>query len=196
MSKARFQWLVCEPPIPNGYRSMKQYRHYCVNSAGLILSCRGAGGRFREWRSMSPALAHRGTCKARLYVVVRRGKLKIKRTVHSLVLETFIGPRPPGKEACHNDGNHLNNTLENLRWDTHKNNMADRQRHGRLVCKLTDAQVLEVRALRAGGALHREIAARFGVCITVPQFICRGKTYAHVPITGPQLLKGAKELAK
>lgn len=50
--------------------------------------------------------------------------------VHKLVLEAFVGPRPPGLEACHNDGDGMNNRLTNLRWDTHKANMADQFRHG------------------------------------------------------------------
>ena len=36
--------------------------------------------------------------------------------VHTLVLETFVGPRPDGHDADHIDGDRLNNRLENLRW--------------------------------------------------------------------------------
>lgn len=50
--------------------------------------------------------------------------------VHRLVLETFVGPCPEGMEACHNDGNRNNNSLENLRWDTHSANLMDRREHG------------------------------------------------------------------
>ena len=51
--------------------------------------------------------------------------------VHALVLEAFIGPRPDGMEACHYDGDSLNNDISNLRWDTHFNNNQDRKRVGR-----------------------------------------------------------------
>ncbi|ALJ19573.1 NUMOD4 motif-containing HNH endonuclease [Microbacterium sp. No. 7] len=50
--------------------------------------------------------------------------------VHSLVLEAFVGPRPPGLVACHGDGNPANNRVENLRWDTPSENNFDRGRHG------------------------------------------------------------------
>lgn len=50
--------------------------------------------------------------------------------VHRLVLEAFTGPCPVGMEACHGDGNPVNNHLENLRWDTKRENMNDRTRHG------------------------------------------------------------------
>lgn len=52
------------------------------------------------------------------------------RLVHRLVLESFLGPRPDGMEACHGDGNPGNNRLSNLRWDTHESNMGDQRRHG------------------------------------------------------------------
>jgi hypothetical protein len=50
--------------------------------------------------------------------------------VHTLVLEAFVGPRPPGMVACHNDGNGGNNHVSNLRWDTYGANNHDLVRHG------------------------------------------------------------------
>lgn len=50
--------------------------------------------------------------------------------VHQLVMWAFVGPTPPGMEVCHNNGTHEDNRLENLRFDTHANNMADIPRHG------------------------------------------------------------------
>lgn len=53
--------------------------------------------------------------------------------VHLLVLLAFSGPRPDGLEACHNNGDPLDNRLANLRWDTRLENMRDVVRHGRRV---------------------------------------------------------------
>jgi HNH endonuclease/NUMOD4 motif len=66
--------------------------------------------------------------------------------IHRLVLLAFKGPRPKGLEACHNDGNHLNNALGNLRWDTRKSNVEDAVRHGTVFRKLTEREVLDIRA--------------------------------------------------
>ena len=52
------------------------------------------------------------------------------RTVHSLVAEAFVGPRPDGMQVCHNDGDPTNNRVDNLRYGTHSDNMLDRVRHG------------------------------------------------------------------
>jgi hypothetical protein len=52
------------------------------------------------------------------------------RSVHQLVLEAFVGPRPDGMQVCHVDGVSTNNHLENLRWGTVSENQLDRVRHG------------------------------------------------------------------
>lgn len=50
--------------------------------------------------------------------------------VHRLVLMAFVGNCPNGMECCHNNGDASDNRIENLRWDTHKNNNHDRKIHG------------------------------------------------------------------
>jgi hypothetical protein len=50
--------------------------------------------------------------------------------IHVLMLEAFVGPRPPGMWGLHaNDVKH-DNRIENLRWDTPSENMYDRVRNG------------------------------------------------------------------
>src|SRR6185503_14735878 len=55
----------------------------------------------------------------------RQGK-----AVSVLVLEAFVGPRPPGKQCCHYNGIKSDNRLSNLRWDTAYGNDQDARRHG------------------------------------------------------------------
>lgn len=50
--------------------------------------------------------------------------------VHRLVLFAFVGFPEIGQEGCHNNGIASDNRIENLRWDTHANNNADRKKHG------------------------------------------------------------------
>lgn len=88
-------------------------------------------------------------------------------SVHRIVLEAFIGPRPDGMVACHGDGDRTNNRASNLRWDTQKNNIADKlghdshQRGERAgTAKLNRSQV---ESIRADGRKQRDIASDFGI---------------------------------
>lgn len=63
-------------------------------------------------------------------VTLQVGPRRERFLVHVLMLEAFVGPRPPGMQACHLDDNGINNTLPNLRWDTQHGNVADLIRNG------------------------------------------------------------------
>ena len=64
-----------------------------------------------------------------LKVGITKDRHQTTRTVHSLVLEAFIGPRPEGMHVCHGDGDRTHNALVNLRWDTPSENGYDTVRH-------------------------------------------------------------------
>lgn len=52
----------------------------------------------------------------------KQGNIKI-RSIHTLVLEAFVGPRPENCVANHKDGNKLNNNIDNLEWITQSENV-------------------------------------------------------------------------
>jgi hypothetical protein len=62
---------------------------------------------------------------------VNLGEYNTKK-VHRLVLETFVGPCPQGKECLHKDGMPENNRLDNLHWGTRLANRADMRVHAQL----------------------------------------------------------------
>ena len=102
---------------------------------------------------------------------------------HTLVLTAFVAPRPEGMECCHNDGHPWNNHVSNLRWDTCKNNHADKVLHGTTnrgercgTHKLTQAQV---DAIRKDTRLQRLIAADYGVRDSAISRIKSRKLWAH-----------------
>ena len=110
---------------------------------------------------------------------------KANRRVHTLVLEAFVGPRPQGHEACHNDGNPINNRLENLRWDTKSANQVDRLAHGthnrgsrHSMSKLTEEEVCAVRSLIGKGLTQAEIGTLFGVSEATVSCIKSGHRWA------------------
>jgi hypothetical protein len=49
--------------------------------------------------------------------------------VHHLVAGAFIGPRPAGMVICHNNGDHHDNRVENLRYDSQHANILDMHDH-------------------------------------------------------------------
>ena len=64
--------------------------------------------------------------KGRLgYMVVglHKDRITIYKTVHTIVVESFLGEIPNGKEIDHIDSNKSNNSLSNLRVCSHKENM-------------------------------------------------------------------------
>lgn len=67
--------------------------------------------------------------KGYLQVTLAKAGKNTRRKIHQLVLEAFVGSRPPGYDGCHNDGNMFNNVVTNLRWDTKSNNQYDYRRH-------------------------------------------------------------------
>lgn len=90
--------------------------------------------------------------------------------VHRLVAEAFID-NPEGKpDVAHVDGNGLNNHVDNLRWSTEKENMADKIRHGTLLqgsshpnSRLTQDQVSDIRSMRKDGVSAEGLAGLFKV---------------------------------
>lgn len=68
------------------------------------------------------------TSQGHLHVILEGGH---DRTVHSLVLEAFVGPCPPEMMARHFDDDPRNNRLDNLSWGTRSENAYDAVRNGR-----------------------------------------------------------------
>lgn len=77
-----------------------------------------------QWR---PIPGHEGSY---LHVLLCSPGVQLSRHVHTLVLEAFVGPRPPGMFACHENDIPSDNRVENLRWDTPRANRLDSVRNG------------------------------------------------------------------
>lgn len=118
------------------------------------------------------------------YYSVQLGR-GIRRKIHTLVLETFIGFRPKGKCARHLDSEKSNNKLNNLRWGTYAENYLDRlafdggnrgSLHG--MSKLTENQVIKIRSLYIPRIItQRMLAERFGVSRECIKLITLGQRW-------------------
>jgi hypothetical protein len=119
-------------------------------------------------------------------VAICLGGKKAWRHVHSLVAETFIGPRPAGHAVCHNNGVRTDNRVSNLRYATYLDNSADMASHGTRLkgeavaaAKLSEADVRQIRSL-VGSQSQQSIADKFGVHQTAVSRIVRGQTWSHL----------------
>lgn len=114
-------------PIP-GYEG-----YYEVSDTGLV---RGLTRKVTSKWGVTTTVAGRilkpGRMKRPPYqnVKLSRENVPANRQVHHLVLETFIGPRPPGMWGLHRDGDLDNNHVSNLYWGTPTQNYADAMNHG------------------------------------------------------------------
>jgi hypothetical protein len=101
---------------------IKDYPGYLITRDGFIISSK------RPYVRTSKVLKPFLTCGYLRVSLSKNGREK-DRKVHQLMAETFIGPCPEGMEVCHNNGNALDNRLENLRYATHESNCGDTIRH-------------------------------------------------------------------
>lgn len=114
------------------------------------------------------------------------GKQSTK-SVHSLVLTAFVGPRPVGGVCCHGNGDVNDNRVSNLRWGTHMDNERDKEIHGTQPrgmkhgnAKLTDDQVRKIREMARNGMTGKDIAVFFNISADNATYIIRRAGWKHV----------------
>lgn len=159
--------------------------YYEVSSDGVVRSLpshkapmRGGGG--KGGFPLKPWISHNGYYRISLWV---NGK-RTHASVHELVLEAFIGARPPGLVACHNNGIRTDNRAINLRWDSMRNNHLDKKQHGTWQAgekhpraRLTNTLV---RLIRSSTKTTKQLARDIGVSETCVHLARARQTWKHV----------------
>lgn len=122
-----------------------------------------------------------------LTVGLMRGGRPHTTLVHRAVAEAFSGACPPSHQVSHVDGNPHNNSPDNLIYEPATINNRRKSEHGTLargtghkLAKLTEAEVLAIRAQAATGAKHRDLAARFGCAKTTITRVASRQSWAHL----------------
>jgi hypothetical protein len=165
-----------EKPIPD-------YPGYFATTDGIIYSYKKG----KELLKLKQAKNWAGYVLVSLRV---NGK-SCARTVHSLVLSTFSGPRPIGYSGAHLNGKRDDNRLENLKWVTTKENETHKRIHGTMLlgercnsAKLNPKAIKYIRAnykrvsYRESNA--RKLAKRFGVTRELITAIVRKELWKEV----------------
>ena len=100
------------------------------------------------------------------------------RTVHSLVTEAFIGPRPDAFDIAHLNGDGSDNRVENLAYVSRADNNRHMVYHGKR--KFTAEQVRELRSREWPRGSQKSAAKELGVSLATLNGLLRGRIYAHV----------------
>lgn len=177
--------------IKEEWRPVRGYvGKYEVSDAGRVRALLVSGGRNSVVTKRTPPLILKPRHIGRGYLGVGLydgHRNKVDRSIHRLVLETFIGPCPLGSESRHYDGIKTNNSLHNLSWDTKVVNTADKLRHGAQpqgrdhpLAKLTDAAVHEARTLHQSGVSFKSLGERYGVSFSAIRRAVQGTSWKHV----------------
>ena len=170
--------------------------NYAVNEKGEVMN-------LTNGNKLSPIVFSSGYYMIGLYITnpekpEETGKQRLHKVpVHRMVAETFI-PNPENKpEVNHKDGNKLNNSLENLEWVTHQENIhhsfyvlghkngpinnTDQTGENNAAAKYTNVDIMKVcELLQQNKYTVKEIAAMTGVSIGTIVSIRVGKQWQHI----------------
>lgn len=140
-----------------------------------------------QWRIKAPRVLRTQTINSGYLVVhMQANRKRFARTVHSVVAEAFIGPRPERYDVCHNNGIRTDCRAANLRYDTRSNNHKDRVGHGTIydgatMAKLSPEAINLIRAAKNNSPeFVKNAALAFGVSPTCVRRVIRKESWKYV----------------
>lgn len=167
------------------WKEIPEFPFYDVSNLGNVRSWHkpGQGGH----RASTPKILCKNQVAKYLFITLHGNRpTGHSKYIHQLVMLAFVGPCPDGMEVCHNNGNAADNRLENLRYDTHYNNVQDAVKHGSIPkrekhseAKLTASLVSEIRAIYVKGQkpTQRELARRYNLSQAIISLVVLGKRW-------------------
>ncbi len=143
------------------FKIISNFENYSINKEGQIWS-----------KTTNKFKSHVNLAHGYKGVQLWKENKPTMKSIHRLLLETYVGPCPDGMEGCHNNGVRNDNRLDNLRWDTHSSNMQDAVRHGTHAglfnkgenhgaSKITNIEVNQIRSIH--NLYQKEIAELFNI---------------------------------
>lgn len=162
------------------WRKVNGFEEYEVNHDGRVR--RAATGKV-----LKPCFNDTGYHR----VHIRRAGIAKTKSVHSIVAEAFIGPRPIGMHIDHIDGVKTNNAASNLRYCTPKENIhysirlglhAMGERHGASTLTSEDIyQILKAKREQGDKLVMTRLGERFNVSRNAIRSVLTGE-FRHAEI--------------
>ena len=159
----------------SNYGNVKSLDHYCVNRLGT-------------GKQTGRVLKQQKSNKGYLRVTLSYNKKRFTTGVHRLVALEFIPNTENKPQVNHVNGIKHDNRAENLEWCTNsenqihavkskliKYNLAEKHHNS----KLSNKEVLNVRALFKIGFTNKELANDYGISQSAMSNILRNKTYIN-----------------
>ncbi len=139
-----------------------------------------------EGRKVKPQINAKGYLYVHLWSIINKKNKRVR--VNRIICELWHGPPPTSKHhARHLNGIKTDNSPDNLRWGTPKENEQDQVRLGKRACgekmgsaKLTVADVLEIRFIYPNMGLAA-LGRIFGVTGSAIKAIVKHRTWRHIP---------------
>lgn len=165
------------PNLPNEtWKTHPEYTEYEISDKGRVK-------RKDTGRVLSP-----GIVKEYRYVHLPKEPGKYKnRYVHRLVLETFVGLCPPNMECSHLNRDRSDNRVENLQWESHKDNQGRMGEHGVSPrgerspwAKLKASDIPVIRQMILDGVPAKVIASKYDMSASNVHHINRGDSWIHI----------------
>lgn len=153
------------------WRPIPGWDGYEASNLGRVRSLLNTRGRPLDVPKMlAQSVRHEPGKAPRPYVQLWRNGRRSRQQTACYVLMAFVGPREPGMEASHIDGDPMNNDIDNLVWETHQRNMARKLEHGTVLrgdlhqnTKLSERDVHLAKRMLERGISGSVIAAVFEV---------------------------------
>lgn len=156
-----------------------------VRTVGRFINAPRGRTRWIPERNLSTHITARGYVQTMFKV----GTKNFHQLVHRLVAAAFIDNPDHRPQVNHIDGNKLNNCVTNLEWCTSAENCAHARRENLYEqargenganAKLTNADVLAIRARLRSGETHKAISLDYQVSRTVITRISNGTRWASI----------------
>lgn len=165
------------------WKKIPSFPRYEISTHGRMRSIRYKGKSLP--RAVTPIVGKDGYYKISIY-----DPLGVRKTCRRarLILETFVGPCPLGKQAAHLNGNRVDDRLDNLAWVTSKENHSHKKIHGTTSqginnpkARLSERDVLNIRKWYAQGKYDGvELSRMFNIKHTAIYSIIHRKNWSHI----------------